>query len=223
LLRIDHFNLPLREQNPEYTWAAMKPPKANTQNGQHIINNQSYELTGFTVVNTGKQDRIDNALKLLDWMYSPEGIEFQSWGKEGVTYDIVDGKKKWKVSETESPYAELGMGTPGLNQCVEVEANEALYSEEQAVSGEFARPFQAERINPFDVLAFAEDLQDEKTDLWTEINTYTSEMLYKFILGQEPMEKWDEFIESTKKLGVDRLLELYTEQYNRNLESNSQW
>ncbi len=224
LLRIDHFNVPAREKNPEYTWAAMKPPKADNASGQHIINNQSYELAGYMVCNTGDQKRIDNALKLLDWMYSPEGIEFQSWGKEGVTYEVDEsGEKEWLVDEYGSPYGDLGMGTPGLYQCVEFAANEALYSDEQGVAGNYCRPFQAERINPFNVLAFAEDLEDETAELYTEINGYVQEEVSKFILGQRPMSEWDQFVEGIRERNIDRLLELYTEQYDRVLNGGNIW
>ena len=223
LLRIDHFNVPARKNNPDYTWASMMPPKATNGKGLNQIGNQSYELAGYMVCNTGDEVGINNSLKLLDWMYSPEGIEFQSWGKEGVTYEVVDGEKKWLVDEFGSPYGDLGMGTPGLYQVVETKANEALYSEEQGINGEFCRPFQAERINPFNVLDFPEDVATERGDLYSAINRYAEEMMSKFILGQEPMENWDSFVETVKDMGVDRLLEIYTERYDSLMKSDVIW
>ena len=223
LLRIDHFNVPARKNNPEYTWAAMMPPKATNGKGLNMIGNQSYELAGYMVCNTGNEERMNNSLKLLDWMYSPEGIEFQSWGREGVTYEVVDGEKKWLVDEYGSPYGDLGMGTPGLYQVVETKANEALYSEEQGINGEFCRPFQSDRINPFNVLAFPDDVATERGDLYSAINRYAEEMMSKFILGTESMDKWDEFVEEAKDMGVDRLLELYTERYNDLMNSDIIW
>ncbi|MBE6965408.1 MAG: extracellular solute-binding protein [Ruminococcaceae bacterium] len=214
LLRLDHFNIPAREKNPEYTWASMMPPKATNGKGKNEIGNQSYELAGYVVCNTGDEEMMENSFKLLDWLYSPEGIEFQSWGKEGVTYEEVDGEKKWIVGEFGSPYADLGIGTPGLYQVVKTEANEALYSEEQGINGEFCRKFQASRINPFNVLSFPDEVATERGDLYTSINQYVEEMVSKFIMGLEPMENWDEFVDEVNSMGVERLLELYTERYN---------
>jgi len=220
LLRMDFFNLPARQINPEFTLAAMMPPKANIATGQNKIANLSYELTGYVLCNTGDQKRIDNALKLLDWMYSPEGIQFQSWGEEGVTYEVVDGEKKWLVDELGSPYADLGMGTPGLYQVVEFEANEALYTEEQGIAGDYARPFQQERINPYNILAFPDEKANEVSDLYTEINTYVTEMISKFLSGLESMEKWDSYVETVKGMNVDRLLEMYAERYEEVMASD---
>jgi len=216
LLRIDHFNLPARQQNPEYTWAGMKPPKATADKGNHLIQNLSYELTGYMVCNSGDQKRIDSSLKFLDWMYSPEGIQVQSWGKEGVTYELDEnGEKRWLVDEYGSPYGDLGMGTPGLYQCVEFAANEALYSEEQGGAGREFSPYQEELYNPASIIAFQSDLQDEAANISTEIRAYAEEMLSKFILSQLPMSKWDEFVQGLRDRNVDRLLELYTQQYDR--------
>ncbi len=216
LLRIDHFNVPARQKNPEYTWAGMKPPKASAVKGNNLIQNLSYELTGYMVCNSGDEKRIDNALKYLDWMYSPEGIEVQSWGKEGVTYETNDkGEKKWLVDDYGSPYGDLGMGTPGLYQCVEFAANEALYSEEQGSAGKEFSPYQEELYNPASIMAFEGDLQDEFAEISTEIRGYSEEMLSKFILGQIPMSDWDSYVQGLRDRNVDRLLELYTEQYNR--------
>ena len=224
LLRIDHFNLPAREKNPEYTWAGMKPPKATAEKGNHLIQNLSYELTGYMVCNSGVQERVDNALKFLDWMYSPEGIEVQSWGKEGVTYKVnEEGEKEWLIEEHGSPYADLGMGTPGLYQCVEFAANEALYSEEQGSAGAEFSPYQETLYNPASILAFEGDLKDEAAEIATEIRSYTEEMLSKFILGQLPMSEWDSYVQGLRDRKVERLLELYTEQYNRTSGAGNIW
>ena len=219
LLRIDFFTEPAREMYPDFTLAVMEPPRANTPTGQNKIAKLDYELTGYVVCNTGDETRINNAIKLLDWMYSDEGCEFQSWGEEGKTYEMVNGEHKWLVEEGESPYAKLGIGTPGLYQRVYTEANEALYSKEQGIQGEIARPYQEERISPFPIMDFSSDLVDERTQLYMEIDTYVDEQLSKFIQGQQPMSEWDHFQNELKEMGTDRLLELYTEMYKRLQES----
>ena len=47
------------------------------------------------------------------------------------------------------------------------------------------------------------------------LNTYTEEMLSKFLLQQEPMSKWDDFQQGLKDMGVEELLKMYTGAYNR--------
>lgn len=226
LLRLDFFNGPGRQENPEYTWAIMEPPKADTPEGQRKIARLNYELAGYTICNTKDQTRIDNAFKLLDWLYSDEGCEFEGWGVEGITYEVVNGDKKFLIdeSEGETVYAKFGIGTPGLYQRVDTAANEALYSEEQGKQGRVAYNYQEEKYNPAVFMAFADDLEDERADLVTAIRTYTEEMLSKFILGQEPMSQWDSFQKELQDMGLERLLELYEEMYERVMDgSGMKW
>ena len=91
----------------------MTPPKGDGVTGQARIAKYNLDPTGYLICNTGKQDRIDNAFKLLDWMYSDEGSELLSWGKEGETYKVVDGKKKFIVGENETPQEKYGAATYG--------------------------------------------------------------------------------------------------------------
>ncbi|MBQ6902746.1 MAG: hypothetical protein IJN71_07060, partial [Oscillospiraceae bacterium] len=78
-------------------------------------------------------------------------------------------------------------------------------------------------INPFNVLDFPEDVATERGDLYSAINRYAEEMMSKFILGQEPMENWDSFVETVKDMGVDRLLEIYTVRYDSLMKSDVIW
>jgi putative aldouronate transport system substrate-binding protein len=43
-----------------------------------------------------------------------------------------------------------------------------------------------------------------------EINTYTSEMVVKFILGTESLSSWDNYVNTVKQMGIDRALEIQT-------------
>lgn len=215
LVRIDFFNNIGRKTNPEYTWAAMTPPKGDGATGQARIAKYNLDPTGYLICNTGKQDRIDNAFKLLDWMYSDEGSELLSWGKEGETYKVVDGKKKFIVGENETPQEKYGAATYGLYERISVEAFEAVYSEEQVKQGHEVVKYTESRANPTLWLP----LNDEEMAIYNQnfdaLNTYTEEMLSKFLLQQEPMSKWDDFQQGLKDMGVEELLKMYTGAYNR--------
>ena len=42
-----------------------------------------------------------------------------------------------------------------------------------------------------------------------ELDTYRGEMLDKFIMGIEPMENWDAFVDEIKAMGVDKNIAIY--------------
>ncbi len=213
LVRIDQFNSTVRPSNPEYTLAVMQPPKGG-ENGVNKVIRQFYENTGYVICNTRNEERINNAIKLLDWMYSPEGIEFQSWGEEGVTYEEVNGERKWLLPDGGDPYNDLGIATPGLYMCVDPQANRKLYSDEQNAQCDLARSHNNDYPSPFFTMAFAEDVDDERTDLWTGINSYCGEVLTKMMLGQTPMSEWENFTNELENMGIERLLEIYQATYD---------
>ena len=215
LVRIDFFNNIGRTTKPEYTWAAMAPLKGDGATGQAKIAKYNLDPTGYLICNTGKQDRIDNAFKLLDWMYSDEGSELLSWGKEGETYEVVDGKKKFILGENETAEEKYGASTYGLIQRVEVAAYEAVYSEEQIKQGHEAVKYIEEHANPILWLPLNDAEMKIYDAHFTALDTYTQEMLSKFLLKQEPMSKWDAFQKGLKETGLPELLEMYTNAYAR--------
>ena len=48
-----------------------------------------------------------------------------------------------------------------------------------------------------------------------EINTYRYEMLVKFLLGTEPIENYDKFVQTMNDLGMQRVLEIKQAAYDR--------
>lgn len=46
-----------------------------------------------TVITSACKDPVA-AVRFIDYMYSPEGSDLLTWGIEGETYRIVDGKKE---------------------------------------------------------------------------------------------------------------------------------
>ena len=69
--------------------------------------------------------------------------------------------------------------------------------------------------NPANWLAFSEEDEDRKTELYTTLQSYVWEQMSKFMMAQTPMSEWDSFQKGLKDLGVDELIALYTDTYNR--------
>jgi putative aldouronate transport system substrate-binding protein len=44
--------------------------------------------------------------------------------------------------------------------------------------------------------------------IMNEVNTYVSEMFTKFIMGQEPLDNFDAFVDQMKKMNIEEAIEL---------------
>ena len=62
-------------------------------------------------------------------------------------------------------------------------------------------------------LTYGDDVKKERTDLYNAIKSYVDEMALKFVTGEVSLDKYPEYEEQLKKLGVDRLFEIMTEAY----------
>ncbi len=216
IVRLDFFNIPSRAINPDYTLATMKPPRADIETGKNTITRLNFDFTGYTVCNTGDKKRIENAFKVIDWMYSDEGSELLSWGKEGETYQVVNGEKEFILpNEGDTCQTLYGIATAGVYQRIDEAAFGAVYTKEQAAQSRAAAEYLEPNVNPMWWLSFTEEEAERKAQLKDNIDSYIEEMLSKFMLGQTPISEWDSFAESLQAMGVDEMLEIYAAAYNR--------
>ncbi|NLG52891.1 MAG: extracellular solute-binding protein [Clostridiales bacterium] len=222
LVRIDFFNIPMRQQNPEYTLALMPPPKPDVPNAQQMMRRTAPDFSGYTVLNTGKQKNIDNALKLLDWMYTDKGSDLLSWGKAGETYEVVDGKRKFILKDGESPSLAYGIASYGTYQRIALEAYEATYTEEQVAACREVEQYLPLKLNPLEWVPFSEEDDARQNEILPELQAYINEGLSKFLLGQTSLSEYDSFIKNVKEMGGDEMLEILERSYNNVLKAMEQ-
>jgi putative aldouronate transport system substrate-binding protein len=215
LIRVGFFNKPMKEFNPNYTLAPMTPPRANTAEGQNKVENLNIDNTGYVICNTGDSDRIRRAVKFVDRMYSDEAAELLSWGKEGETYETINGKRRYIVDEYNDPSSKYGAFTHGLYQRLDPEAFRSAFFDGLSSIADITNSHIEEKTNP----AYWLDLNNEDikriSGIKADINMYTEEMLSKFLYNTEPLSNWDSFQAKLKELGVEELLEAYDTAYKQ--------
>ena len=101
--RIDFFVPLVKDNNPNFKLQAFKPPVANPERGVPALPRRDVESVGVSISNTMNEERIANAARFVDWYYTDEGKQLLSWGKEGETYEVVNGKKKFITDEKGNP------------------------------------------------------------------------------------------------------------------------
>ncbi len=214
-VRIDFFNNIARANNPEFTMAAMMPPKA--EGGVNKVNKYNNPPQGYAVANTGNAGNIANAFRYINWLYTDEACELVSWGKEGETYEIVDGEKKFITEEgsSESVQSLYGINTRGTTIRFDPDAIGATISKEQYEVTDFLLEHTVSNLNPTTWIALSTEENEKLADLTTSLDTFVSENVQKFVIGQRPIAEWDSFIEELEKLPVDEVLAIYEEAYNK--------
>ena len=153
----------------------------------------------------------------LDWMYSDEGSELLSWGREGETYRVVDGKKKFILEPGEDIRSKYGFQTYGLQQRLDKEAVLDYYVGDVGSAEELQMIMDhiEKTYNPAKWIAFNAQEQAVRADLGTAIRSFAQEKISKYLMGQEPLSTWDSFVKNLNDMGVDQLLAVYQSAYDR--------
>ena len=211
--RIDFFNGLARVNNPEFEISAFVPPVAK-EGGVPMVNKYNFDSSGVVMCNSRDDRRIANTAKYMDWFYSDEAVELVSWGKEGETYEVSDGKKKFITDEKKSqPNSMYGFSTYGTFARMDSEAVLVMESEDIAKTRDMVLQHTISHLNP--TVSFNEEEQKVIDEYSSAIGTYVNEMVSKFVLGTEPLSKFDEFRETINEMGVEKILAAYESAYAR--------
>ncbi|MCI8622490.1 MAG: extracellular solute-binding protein [Provencibacterium sp.] len=167
------------------------------------------------------------AAQFLNYGYTQEGADLMNWGVEGINYEVVNGEKVYndlmlnneKFGTEEASYIYKLHFAPkatefdvvchaNLLKSPDSLASRFKWADDDKVDSEYQLP-------PFQLTT---DEQTKKTKLMTEINTYTDEMVLKFITGAESLDRFDEFVAAIKGMGLDEVLQIQQTAYDRYMQ-----
>lgn len=164
-------------------------------------------------------------MRLLDYAYTDEGFLYWNFGTKGVSWDYDENG--------EPAYTELVTQDPdGLNNAISkysgsvwsgscIQATKLLYlkNTEEAVKANdlwyYENKDVAENWKFPTGVTFTTDESNELDELVSAISTYVSEMAVKYITGEESLDNFDDFLEQLDAMGLQRVLEIYQEAYDR--------
>ena len=161
------------------------------------------------------------ALKLLDYVYSDEGMILMNFGEEGTHFNVVDGDYKYSDLIMKNPD---GLSPQDALRSFGIQSMLTLLQDAR-----YERAFVSDEVNrirdiyeqeghigdAFPTLAFTEDEQDVLDDKYVEIETYMNEMVDKFIMGVESLDKFDDYVAQIESMGLADVLAAYQAAYDR--------
>jgi len=163
-------------------------------------------------------------MRWIDYLYGYDGAMLFAQGPENLLWKYKDKEtleKEWlpvpgggdREEYRGSVTPNYGILAPGINFS---DLAKGLRSE----FDEWLDKENAEKLVPISKVHFpnvylTNEEQTEASTLQSDLNTYVKQMEAKFVTGQEPMENWDKYVGQIKKMGGDRIQELYQGAYDR--------
>lgn len=182
-----------------------------------------FPVTGAktAVITTGADKEL--CAKILDFAYSEEGSMLYNFGVEGESYKMVDGYPTYTEEVTAnadglsmtvalSKYA-LSQDTGAFIQDKRYMEQYANLPQQKTALENWMYTDMKDHLMPPVNLTPAQ--QSELSTVIESIETYKSEMIAKFIMGIEPIEKFDEFRAELKARGLDKYLESHQQAYDK--------
>ncbi|MBQ2952841.1 MAG: hypothetical protein IJE07_04735 [Clostridia bacterium] len=154
-------------------------------------------------------------------------------GKEGVTYDVIDGKKvikeeilaQYGANDVYDMSSALGIGllsftprydtSPDQQMALWLKGSEEGRAEYRAqLQGimndtalrDTATVYTAPTLSAEDTERYNELLVAVENIIWQEVD--------KYITGQEPIENWDKVMEAARETGATEMEKIYNDAWN---------
>jgi putative aldouronate transport system substrate-binding protein len=150
------------------------------------------------------------SVKLLDFNYSDQGTLLCNYGIEGVDWVMENGKPKYTYAAMNHPSFPAGSIVTSV-----------FCRHEGPFIRDYARTYISYKPNALQAMEIWEGDQSgmiPKTltltsedgprfyAIMSDIQTYVTEMIPKFIMGIEPIEKFDQFTAQLKKMGIEEAI-----------------
>ena len=163
------------------------------------------------------------AIRLIDYMYSEEGINLVNYGVEGESYNLVDGKPVYTDEVLNNPNGltlgqALSQYARPYNNYNSVQLYEAYEQTLTTDDMKNAVKVWAEQNGGEHVvlsLTPTEDEQIKLAEISNAIETYCEEMFIKFVTGTESLDNFDEYKKNLEKLGVKDFIKIKQAAYDR--------
>lgn len=209
-------------KDPKFNLSVTPFPAMKDGKSYNFSSQTAFAVKADGLAITSKCKNTMEAMKWIDLGYSEEGVRSISFGKEGVTYTMVNGKPKYTDLIMKNPdklpfdqalakYASASI-VPRLFQDP-VYWEQAMIYPSQKEAAKILASGDTSRCLP-SVTPTAEESTKAARAL-NEINTYKDEMLNKFVMGQTSLDTFNTYIENVNKMGLKDLLDIYQKAYDR--------
>ncbi|MFC3798247.1 extracellular solute-binding protein [Cohnella sp. GCM10012308] len=197
-------------------------PFPSLKPGEKAISKGTAVITGLGTAISASVKNPEEIAAWLDYGYGKDGSLLYNFGVEGESYKLVDGKpqytdlilhnpKNLSVSQALSTYALQTSGGPFAS---DPEADRQWHSDPEQ-SEAMAVWADADHSKDLPGSLLSADEQAKFASIMTDLNTYNSEMTNKFIMGQEPLSKFDDYVKTLKQLGIEEAIKLNQGAYDR--------
>ena len=205
----------METENPKFDLVGVTPPVLK-KGEQSKYGHRDYQYPGSgSVAITTQCENVDVAVKWLDYCYSEKGQLIFNYGVENESYVMADGKPQFTELVTKNPdglplvsvlarYSNI----PGLGPYMPIEdAANAMYPYQQQIEAKNAWN-KVKSSGAFPPVSLTTEESQKLGTIMNEVKTYVDEMYLKFVMGQEPLSNFDQYIQTLKGMDIEEAIQI---------------
>lgn len=214
---LDYYNVLGQATNPDINYIAAPMPVREVGEQLHVNGSTGKSMVHSTAI-SASCEHPEIAMAYLDQYYTDEGFVYLNYGTEGKTYNVVDGVPEYTELITNNEQGSMicalsAYALPG-NIFGEYVMGRDMSDSTRAMADLWNANSDSAYMLPQTMTLNTEE-KAVYADYFADIKSYTEEMTVKFIMGQESMDKYDQFVDQLKGLNVEAVLAAYQSAYDR--------
>jgi putative aldouronate transport system substrate-binding protein len=188
----------------------------------YLLKSQAY----ITVMISSNNKHPAETVRAMDYLFTEEGRLLMTYGIEGETYSMVDGKpvftelilnnpEGWSVDNAIAHFCRGSAASTMFVNDPLVYEQRMLYDRQREAVKVWGQADVSRTMPP--VSPTAEEVQI-LADIMNPIRTYAEEAFVQFIMGQRPISEFDAYVESLHGMGIDDAIKIQQsalERYNQ--------
>ena len=208
-------------------WVGLQYPTGDDGTLSMVFGGYGIGTTVAVVTSGCPDEKLETAMRVLDYAYTEEGNLYWNFGKQGVSWDYdADGNPAYLPLVTEDPdglndaISKYG-GSTWSGNCIQatlllylknskesVEANDLWFYPNEAVTAKWKLPN-----------GYTQTIEesDEINVYLNALQTYVQEQAAKYITGEAGPETFDSFVAQLDSMGLQTILQMRQQAYDRYL------
>lgn len=218
---IDRYTTLMIEENPDVKFIGAPYPSLKEGEIPLGFENNPYRGEGAAI--TTSNEHIEESIEWLDFKYGEEGHMLFNFGIEGESYEMVDGYPTYTdniLNPDEMPVNQA------MAQYFIASWSGPIVQDKRYIEQYYQRPEMVEAVEQWTkastdkLMPAVTPTQEESSEfasIMNDVDTYKDTMVDKFIMGEEPLSQFDEYVETLKGMGIERAIEIQQaalERYN---------
>ena len=214
---------PKQAADPNFKLAAL--PDARPSDGSLLTFYSCDPGSAGNVSISAQSDNWELALKWCNFFSTEQGLLLARYGVEGISYTMEDGVPVYTDVIYNNPdgfifqlarimYCAASVPTFGDPRIV----RDFVYSEEViACTDIWESAYGGSESYISSSVTMTTDESEQFYGIYTDIGTYAQTELLRYVVGENSMDNWDEFVNTCVEMGIDECTDIYQSAYERYL------